>query len=170
MHSNGRPDPAQVLAAAREGQRECLGPLLDLYRNYLHLVARTQIDLHLQAQVNPSDLVQETFLEAYRDFGQFRGKSEAELLGWLRRILVHNLARVVEKQLRAQKRNVHREVSLEQRQKMLEKSAAKVEAALLCQGSSPSAQAQRRALAAIPADQLGQLPANYLDLILFHDL
>jgi RNA polymerase sigma-70 factor (ECF subfamily) len=65
MHSNGRPDPEQLLAAAREGRRDCLGTLLELYRNYLYLVARTQIDLHLQAQVSPSDLVQEAFLEVW---------------------------------------------------------------------------------------------------------
>jgi RNA polymerase sigma-70 factor (ECF subfamily) len=108
----------------------------------------------LQAQVSPSDLVQEAFLEAYRDFGQFRGHNENELLGWLRRIVVHNLARLMERHVRAQKRNVRREVSLEDCLKTLEKSAAKVEAALLCQGSSPSAQAQRRELAATLADQL----------------
>jgi hypothetical protein len=34
--------------------------LLELYRNYLHLLARTQIDLHLQGRVDLSDLVQET--------------------------------------------------------------------------------------------------------------
>jgi RNA polymerase sigma-70 factor (ECF subfamily) len=141
-----------------------------LYRNYLHLVARTQIDLHLRAQVNPSDLVQEAFLEAYRDFGQFRGQTEAELLAWLRRILVHNLARLVEKQLRTQKRNVRREVSLEEHVKMLDQSAAKVEAALLCQGSSPSAQAQRRELAGILADQLAKLPANYREVIVLRSL
>jgi RNA polymerase sigma-70 factor (ECF subfamily) len=170
MHSNGRPNPEQLLAAAREGRRECFGTLLELYRNYLYLVARTQIDLHLQAQVSPSDLVQEAFLEAYRDFGQFRGQSETELLGWLRRILVHNLARLVERQVRAQKRNVRREVSLEERLKTLEKSAAKVEAALLCQGSSPSAQAQRRELAAILADQLAKLPVSYREVIVLRNL
>ena len=159
MNCNGRPNPEQLLAAARQGQREQLGALLELYRNYLQLVARTQIDLHLQARLNPSDLVQDTFLEAFRDFGQFRGATEAELLGWLRRILVHNLARVVEKQLMADKRNARRrEVSLEQRLRSLEHSTAKVEAALLSQGSSPSAQAQRREQAALLADQLAKLP------------
>jgi RNA polymerase sigma-70 factor (ECF subfamily) len=170
MHSNGRPDPEQLLAAAREGRRESLGTLLELYRNYLYLVARTQIDLHLQAQVSPSDLVQEAFLEAYRDFGQFRGRSETELLGWLRRILVHNLARLVERQVRAQKRNVRREISLDERLKTLEKSAARVEAALLCQGSSPSAQAQRRELAAILADQLAKLPISHREVIVLRNL
>jgi RNA polymerase sigma-70 factor (ECF subfamily) len=170
MNRNGRLNPEQLLAAARQGQREPLGALLELYRNYLHLVARTQIDLHLQARLNPSDLVQETFLEAFRDFGQFRGATETELLGWLRRILVHNLARVVEKQLLADKRNARREVSLEQRLRSLEHSTAKVEAALLSQGSSPSAQAQRRELAAVLADQLAKLPANYRDVIVLRNL
>ena len=35
MHSNGRPNPEQLLAAARKGRRECLVTLLELYRNYL---------------------------------------------------------------------------------------------------------------------------------------
>ena len=86
----------RLLARARQARGEHLGALLELYRNYLHLLARTQIDLHLQGRLDPSDLVQETLLEAYRDFGQFRGGTEAELLAWLRRILVHNLARVAD--------------------------------------------------------------------------
>ena len=170
MHTNGRPNAEQLLAAARQGQHECLGTLLELYRNYLHLVARTQIDLHLQAQVNPSDLVQETFLEAYRDFNQFRGQTEVELLGWLRRILLHNLGRLVEKQVRAKKRSVRRTVSLEQRLKELDKSAAKVEAALLCHGSSPSARAERRELAAVLADQLARLPKSHREVIILRNL
>src|SRR5437660_12155487 len=99
-------DPERMLARARQAGGEPLGALLELYRNYLHLLARTQIDLHLQARANPSDLVQETFLQACRNFQQFRGQSEKELLGWLRKILVHNLARLVETQVLAKKRNV----------------------------------------------------------------
>jgi RNA polymerase sigma-70 factor (ECF subfamily) len=170
MHSDGRPNPELLLSAARQGRRECLGTLLELYRNYLYLVARTQLDLHVQAQINPSDLVQEAFLEASRDFGQFRGHTEGELLAWLRRILVHNLAHLVEKVTQAQKRSVRREVSLEEHLKTLDQSAAKVEAALLCQGSSPSAQAQRREQAALLADQLAQLPTTYREVIVLRSL
>src|SRR5436305_454852 len=60
MQAGERPDPDQLLAEARQGRADRLGVLLELYRNYLHLLARTQIDLHLQGRVNPSDLVQET--------------------------------------------------------------------------------------------------------------
>src|SRR5207237_7791368 len=101
-------DPTELLAKARQGNGESLGALLELYRNYLYLLARTQIDLHLQARANASDVVQETFLQACSHFQQFRGQSEGEFLAWLRRILVHNLVRLVEKQLKAQKRDVRR--------------------------------------------------------------
>src|SRR5262249_37294487 len=157
MHSNGKPDPVRLLAEARSAGGERLGCLLELYRNSLYLVARTRVDLHLQAQVNPSDLVQETFLEAYRDFGQFRGSTEAALMAWLRRILVHNLGRVVQKQVLAQKRTVRRQVSLQARVEAMERSAAKVAAALVSPCSSPSALAQRRERAALLADQLAQV-------------
>jgi RNA polymerase sigma-70 factor (ECF subfamily) len=170
MCSDGRPDPDQLLAEARQGRGECLGALLELYRNYLYLLARTQIDLHLQARCNPSDLVQETFLHACHHFEQFRGSSTRELLGWLRSIFVHNLARLVEKQLLAQKRNVRREVSLEHYRDVLQRSSANFEAALVSQYSSPSAHAERREQAALVADQLARLPAHYRDVIVLRNL
>lgn len=141
-----------------------------LYHNYLHLLARTQIDMHLQGRESPSDLVQETLLEAYRDFGQFRGKTEAELLSWLCRILIHNLSRLVEKQMKAQKRDVRRAVSLQRHLAELERSSAWIEKALVSQASSPSARAQRRELAAILADQLSRLKPDYRDVIVLRNL
>ena len=113
--------------------------LLELYRNYLHLLARTQIDLHLQGRASPSDVVQEAFTQACANFGQFRGGSEQELLAWLRRILVNTLARVVEKQLKAQKRDVRREISMQRMVRDLEDSAAALDGALVSPHSSPSA-------------------------------
>ncbi len=162
--------PEELLAEARRGFDQSLGTLLQLYRNYLNLLARTQIDLHLQGRASPSDLVQETFLEAYRDFGAFRGRTEAELLAWLRRILVHNVSRLVEMNVLAEKRSVRREVSLSARLAALEQSTAQVSAALASQWSSPSARAQRRERAAILADLLAQLPPQYREVIVLRDL
>ena len=42
------PNPETFLAKARQGCGTSLGALLDLYRNYLHLLVHTQIDLHLR--------------------------------------------------------------------------------------------------------------------------
>jgi RNA polymerase sigma-70 factor (ECF subfamily) len=165
------PTAEQLLTRCRgPGGREALGGLLQLYRNYLHLLARTQIDLHLRARVDPSDVVQEALLEAYRDFAQFRGESEAELLAWLRRILVHNLAQLAERHLRAQKRSARREVSLQQRLADLEESSARFDAALASPGSSVSARVLRRERAALLADQLARLKPDYREVIVLRNL
>lgn len=80
-----------LLLQARGGSSESLGRLLEAFRNYLVLVARQELRGSLQAKMDAADLVQETFSEATRDFPHFRGETPAQLLGWLRGILRHNL-------------------------------------------------------------------------------
>ena len=92
--------------------------LLELYRNYLRLVARSLIGRRLRIKLDPSDLVQETFLKAHRDFAQFAGGTERELVAWLRQILVRSLANQV-KHHRRQGRDHQRQESLE---RLLEQS------------------------------------------------
>lgn len=79
---------------ARNGNRVALGQVLETCRNYLLLTANQELEPEIQAKVAPSDVVQKTYLEACRDFEQFRGNTEGELLAWLRGILRHNLANV----------------------------------------------------------------------------
>src|SRR5690349_9880962 len=109
---NADDSPERLLEQARAGCTDAQGRLLELYRNYLRLLARTQIDLALRVRLDASDLVQETLLEAHRDFRHFAGTTEKELLAWLRRILVRNLADQV-KHHKAQVRNWRRQESLE---------------------------------------------------------
>src|SRR6266446_2817513 len=103
---------APLLDAARRGSRQALGQLLESCRSYLLMVARGELDADLQAKEGASDLVQETFLEAQRDFGQFQGASEAELLAWLRRLLLNNVANFTRRYRTTGKRSVTREVAL----------------------------------------------------------
>jgi RNA polymerase sigma-70 factor (ECF subfamily) len=57
-------------------------------------------------------LVQETFVEAQHDFGRFRGSTEAELLAWLRQVLVNRLHNLVRQYKDTAKRDIGREVAL----------------------------------------------------------
>ena len=58
-----RSEAEKLIAAARVGGKDALGQLLEHYRQYLRLLAEVGIDERFQAKVDPSDLVQETFVE-----------------------------------------------------------------------------------------------------------
>jgi RNA polymerase sigma-70 factor (ECF subfamily) len=167
MNSSATPDPEQLVRLARAGNGPALGQLLEQYRNYLAMLARLQIGRRLQGKVDASDLVQETFLEAYRDFGQFRGTTEPELASWLRRILAWNLANLVQRYCGAQRRDVRleRELAAE-----MEQSSRVVDLGLMAKASSPSQQAVRREQAVLLADALEQLSADYREVLMLRHL
>src|SRR5262245_20038570 len=85
----------RLIDAAQQEAPGALEQLLEAYRNYLKLLARTGIDSAIRGKADPSDLVQETLLKAHQRFGQFRGETEQELAGWLRQILARNLTDLV---------------------------------------------------------------------------
>ena len=109
-----RGGPALWLPEARAGSAEALGRALEACRGYLLQIARREIGQDLQAKCGASDLVQQTFLEANRDFSYFQGATEAEWRAWLRRLLLNNLANVVRGYRETAKRAVGREVGLGQ--------------------------------------------------------
>src|SRR5207244_6997370 len=125
------------------------------------------IDRRLQGKVAPSDLVQETFLEAHRDFGQFRGGTEKELMAWLRQILVTNFANLVRRYRGTRARDVGLERDLAWE---LGRSSEALDGALLARETSPSQQATRREQAVLLADALGRLPADHREALILRHL
>jgi RNA polymerase sigma-70 factor (ECF subfamily) len=142
------------------------GPSLDRFRDYLLLLARVQLDARPRAQLNPSDIVQQTLLEAHRQRGQFRGQDDAELAGWLRQMLIHNVADAG-RALRRAKRDVELERSLEA---ALENSSVRLQAFLVADQSSPSQHAMRNEEWLRLADALAQLREPQREVILLHYL
>jgi len=112
MAEDERSQVSRLIKRARQGDADCRERLFELCRGYLGFAARAQLETWLRAKVDASDLVQQTLLEAHRDFGAFQGASEKELLAWLRKILLHNAADFVRHYRGTAKRQARREVPI----------------------------------------------------------
>src|SRR5580704_16163800 len=115
------------------------GPAVEKFRSYLLLLARMQIGSKLRAKLDPSDVVQQTLLDAHRQLEQFHGSTPPEMAGWLRRMLACNLADALRAFSRG-KRDIDRERSLHA---ALDESSVRIESWLQAEQSSPSQKAER---------------------------
>jgi RNA polymerase sigma-70 factor (ECF subfamily) len=113
------------------------GERLERFRAYLRLLARQQLGAQLRAKIDESDLVQQTFKEAIEAWGQFQGKGDEVLAGWLRKALAHNLVDAARSFGRG-KRDMAQERRLEE---ALEASSCRLGALLAADQSSPSERA-----------------------------
>ena len=163
-------DFRDLLERARTGDIESLGKLLQWYANYLNILASTSLDRQLRQRINPSDVVQETMLAAHRDFNAFRGTSQPEMLGWLRKILINTLHRAFSTHVRAGKRDIRREVSIERASQRMDESVCNLAAILPGRTNSPSEPMRAREQAVDFANQLNQLPTQYRDVIVYRVL
>lgn len=166
------PPPSELIGLCRAGDVQAREQLFSHYRAYLHLLAQAQVGRHLRAKCSPSDLVQQTLLEAHRDFAAFQGTHEAELLAWLRRILAHNVYNQA-RHFATRQRDAAREVSLEQVQAGVEQSSVALGRCLAADTPSPSQAACQRETAAHLAAALARLPDDYqtvLYLRIFEEL
>jgi RNA polymerase sigma-70 factor (ECF subfamily) len=141
-------------------------PGLEKFRPYLSLLARQQAGGRLRGKLDASGVVQQTLLEAHRGLDGFRGRGEAALAAWLRRILARNLADEF-RRLGAGKRDAARERSLEE---AVDRSSADAAGWLAAAQSSPSQQVVwheqllrlAEALASLPDDQRTAVELHHL--------
>jgi RNA polymerase sigma-70 factor (ECF subfamily) len=157
----------QLLSAQRDGDEAARAAVLEPFQPWLRLLARLQIDAEFQGKFDPSDIAQQTMLEAYRDLPKFRGQSEPELLAWLRQILAHVLGHEIRRHRGTQQRDLSREVSLEQ---SLAQSSLRLGAILADSGPSPSQQAVAREQEVRLAEVLARLPEEYREVIVLRNL
>jgi len=138
---------------------------LDNYRSYLLLLARMQLDIRPRQKIDPSDVVQQTLLEAHANRDQFEG-NDAGLAAWLRTALANNIRDSLRK-LKRQKRDVSRERSLEA---AVEQSSQRLQEWLAADCSSPSVKAIRNEDLLRLADALMQLAEAQREAVVLHHL
>ena len=84
---------------------------LERLRDYLRLLARIQLGARPTTRIDPSDIVQQTLMEAFEKRDQFRGTTSEEHAAWLRKILARNVADALRAQGRAEARRLPRTIA-----------------------------------------------------------
>ena len=151
---------AHWLSAARAGSPEALGQALEACRDYLLRIAQGELGSDLQAKGGASDLVQGTMLDAIRGFAHFQGNTQAELLQWLRRLLLNNLADFTRQYRDTAKRQIGQEVRLEGGDSSAERGGG-----LAAAWPSPSGEAMAHEQAEAIRRAVERLPDDYRRVI-----
>ena len=158
----------KILQEAQRGDPQAIGDLLIAYRSYLQLIARIQTrqDRKLRGKVEPSDLVQETIIQAQQHIEKFRGLTPNQFMAWLRQILAGQFAQQV-RRFRTKKRDPQLERSIH---RQLEESSRMLEAALVSPSESPSEKVTHGEEAALVAEALENLPTDHREVIIMRNL
>jgi RNA polymerase sigma-70 factor (ECF subfamily) len=165
MPSSESVNVGELLRKARAGDDSARERLFAVCRNYVSIAARVEMASWLKAKVDASDLVQQTLLEAHRGLANFRGTTEGEWLGWLKRILSHNAADFVRRYHGVEKRCAAREVS------MTSGEDSDGPAPQLSDGGpSPSQLVMQKELQLQVADAVARLPEDYQEVVILRNL
>lgn len=159
-------DVNSLLRRAKSGDEQALGALLEMYRNYLNMLARLHIEPSLRTQLSASDLVQETFLNAKLGLAGFRGETERELIAWLRRIMANRMTDA----LRRHKRGTPGRRVKQRIEDQINHSSMSLCRMLPTREPTPSEQFAHRETEVILADALETLPESYRDVLVLRHL
>ena len=140
-----------LLERLRAGDREALDQLLTQHRAFLRRLIELRLDPRLRARVDPSDVVQETQLEAARRIDDYLGRDPMPFRLWLRMTAEKRLNALWRQHMKAARRAIGCELPLNGR------SSVQLAGRLLAAGPSPSEQVRSRELARLVRQAVAQL-------------
>src|SRR6516165_1379332 len=105
-------DHDDLLHDARAGDERALAGLFTRYRERLKRMVRLRLDRRLSGRIDPSDVIQEAFLEARKRVPEWADNPELPFFLWLRLVTGQKLIDCHRHHLGAQMRDAGQEVSL----------------------------------------------------------
>jgi RNA polymerase sigma-70 factor (ECF subfamily) len=101
-----------LLRRAASGEGAALAEVFGRYRKRLRQMVRLRLDRRLQGRVDPSDVLQEAYLDVAEQLPHYLTKPEMSFFLWLRLVTGQRLMRLHRQHLGAAMRDAGREVSL----------------------------------------------------------
>jgi RNA polymerase sigma-70 factor (ECF subfamily) len=105
----------RLLMEAASGDRGAFDDLFSRHERSLQRFIEVRLDRRLRARLDPSDLVQETQLQAFRKLDDYLRRRPMPFKLWLQKTALERLHKARRRHLRAQRRSVERELPLPDR-------------------------------------------------------
>jgi RNA polymerase sigma-70 factor (ECF subfamily) len=138
-------ETSRLLRQAAQGDPDRFGAMLEQYRDRLRRLVALRLDPRLAGRIDPSDVIQETYLEASERLAEYLQKPTMPFFLWLRFLASQKLVTLHRHHLGRRMRDAGREISL-YRGGLPEASSAALAAQLLGREARPSEAAVRAEL------------------------
>jgi RNA polymerase sigma-70 factor (ECF subfamily) len=155
-----------LLARVAAGENAAIQSLLRLHRDRLKRMVAIYFDGRLSRRADPSDVVQDTLVEAAQRLPDFAKKQPIPFYPWLRQLAREKLVQLKQHHLAAQKRTVHREQPLEPS----DASALYLAERFVATGAGPSERLMREEQKKRVRAALGKLPTRDREVLVLRYL
>lgn len=135
----------QLVERLRGGDPQALGELFSLYRERLRRMIEFRMDRRIQGRADPSDVLQEAYIDACQRVRHYLEKPQMSIFVWLRQVTVQRLIDLHRRHLDARMRDAKREVLIG-RGDLSAVTSASMAAQLVGHLTSPSEKAARAEL------------------------
>jgi RNA polymerase sigma-70 factor (ECF subfamily) len=154
----------RLLQQVRGGDRLAFEQLFTRHRPFLRQIIELRLDPRLRSRVDPSDVVQETQLEAFRRLDDYLQRQPMPFRLWLRKTACERLLMAQRQHVGAARRAVGREVTLP------DASSLQLAQQLLAGGSTPSQRLNREELAGQVRQAVTRLSETDREVLLMRNL
>src|SRR4051794_17210080 len=162
------PDTDELLRAAEHGEGTARQHLLARHRSRLRQMVAVHLDRRLAARIDPSDVVQETFIDAAQNLSDYLRERPLPFYPWLRQLARQRLERLHRDHIQRHRRSVLREEG--QSLLLPDQSADALANVLAASGTSPSRRLIRHEMHRRVQDALNQLSPNDRELLVMRHL
>jgi RNA polymerase sigma-70 factor (ECF subfamily) len=165
------PDPTEterLLERAGRGDDAARQQLLDRHRARLRRMAAVRMDRRLAARVDPSDVVQESLVEAHRQLSDYLLRRPLPFAAWLRQLAWERMLKLSRHHIGTQKRSVGREQAWPEAPP--DESVLRLAGRLVASTTSPSRRAMREELRDRVREALGALAPNDREVLILRVL
>ncbi len=154
----------RLLARAADGDRAAFDRLFELHRASLRRLVALRMDDRLKARLDPSDIVQETHMVAYRRFHDYLNRRPMPFRLWLRKTAQQQVFDAGRNHIDRRRRSLLREEGT------LNRSSILVARGLLTDGSSPAEKVARREQERRVAAAVAELGATDREIVVMRNV